>query len=263
MTNGMKYNAIISVLVALLMCGCFRFDNFKDADKHSDYEHQGEYTMGGAKLDKPVDDLNITWLGDSVIVEAYDGDFVEFYEECDWTTDENTTMYYWHKPDGTLNIQYAKSGVKFKDGFQKTLHVKVPRSVALDDVEINETGAVIILNDVRCDDLEVNTVGGSLVLEGGRCAGLEVNCVSTTIDACWNKLPNNVEINTVSSVSTFYVPEDAGLSCELNGVAAELNSELPISRKEKRYTVFGDGACEVEMNAVSGKLNIKIIENKK
>lgn len=253
----MKYNTIISILVALLMCSCFRVGDFKDADMRLHYDSQDRYSMGGAKLDKPVDDLTISWLGDSVVIEAYDGDRVEFYEVSCQPTDDNTTMYYWHKPNGSLLIQYAKSGEKFNNELQKTLHVKVPRRAALDEVEINETGAVILLREVWCNNLEVNTVSGQLVMEETKCSDMEVNCVSATIDAYWDKLPNSVEINTVSSASTFYVPENAGLSCELNGVHAELDSELPVIRHQKRYSVFGDGACEVEINGVSAKLALK------
>lgn len=220
------------------------------------------YTMGGASFAGPeVEELNIDWLNDSVTIEVYDGTEVVFSETSNQTLNDTTTMYYYLK-EGTLNIKFGKPGTKMK-GEQlpdKHLLVRVPRTLKLDNVEMNGLGQNFVMDGVRCETLEMNNVSNQITLNECEIDDIEVNCVSTDVEAIFSKMPNSIEMNNVSGSTVLYVPEDAGITLQWNGLLADFHSELPVASRGKKK-VIGNGACAIESNSVSGELDIKVKRN--
>ena len=218
------------------------------------------YVMGGATLAaSDVNELNIDWVNGTVTIEVYDGTEVAISETSEDALTDSTTMHYYLESDGTLNIRFGIPGMKSQGENlpDKNLLVRVPRTLRLDEVEMNGLGQSVQMDSVRCSTLEMNSVSRQIDLNECEIDDIEVNSVSTNVQATFSKMPEDIELNNVSGSTVLYVPEDAGITLEWNGVVANFQSELPVVRKGKKK-IIGNGACDIECNSVSGKLAIKV-----
>lgn len=261
-------------LVAMLLTGCklsrhtdpedvfAKYTNKMGEQSIGDYDEDGTYTMGGASLDPSlVKGLNIDWLNDTVSVVSYDGSTVEISEISADPLNDTTTMYYRLTPDGLLSVKFSKSGAALRSGSvpSKHLFVRVPRGHRLDEIEINGLGQYIGIDSVVCGDIELNSVSNYLILN--ECE-VEDNVTINTVNslefvASFSKLPREMEINSVGSSATLYVPEDAGIELEVNGLSSDFHSELPVVRKGQKR-VIGNGKCKIECNSVCRQLDVKV-----
>ena len=218
------------------------------------------YVMGGSTFAaSDVSELNIDWVSGTVTIEAYDGTEVAISETSEDALTDSTTMHYYLESDGTLNIRFGIPGMKAQGENlpDKNLLVRVPRTLRLDEVEMNGLGRSIQMDSVRCSTLEMNSVSRQITLNECEIKDIEVNSVSTNVEATFSKMPEDIELNNVSGSTVLYVPEDAGITLEYNGLVSNFYSELPVARKGKNK-VIGNGACEIECNSVSGELAIKV-----
>ena len=218
------------------------------------------YVMGGSTFAaSDVSELNIDWVSGTVTIEAYDGTEVAISETSEDALTDSTTMHYYLESDGTLNIRFGIPGMKAQGENlpDKNLLVRVPRTLRLDEVEMNGLGRSIQMDSVRCSTLEMNSVSRQITLNECEIKDIEVNSVSTNVEATFSKMPEDIELNNVSGNTLLYVPEDAGITLEYNGLVSNFYSELPVARKGKNK-VIGNGACEIECNSVSGELAIKV-----
>ena len=218
------------------------------------------YVMGGSTFAAPdVSELNIDWVSGTVTIEAYDGTEVAFSETSEDALTDSTTMHYYLESDGTLNIRFGIPGMKSQGENlpDKSLLVRVPRTLRLDEVEVNGIGRSVQMDSVCCSTLEMNSVSRQIDLNECEIDDIEVNSVSTNVQATFSKMPEAIELNNVSGSTVLYVPEDAGFTLEYNGLVSNFFSELPVVRRGKKK-VIGNGACEIECNSVSGELAIKV-----
>ena len=218
------------------------------------------YVMGGSTFAaSDVSELNIDWVSGTVTIEAYDGTEVAISETSEDALTDSTTMHYYLESDGTLNIRFGIPGMKAQGENlpDKNLLVRVPRTLRLDEVEMNGIGQSVQMDSVRCSTLEMNSVSRQIDLNECEIDDIEVNSVSTNVEATFSKMPEDIELNNVSGSTLLYVPEDAGITLEYNGLVSNFYSELPVARKGKNK-VIGNGACEIECNSVSGELAIKV-----
>lgn len=218
------------------------------------------YTMGGASFaNADVTELTIDWVSGTVTIEAYDGSEVVISETSEDALTDSTTMHYFLESDGTLNIKFGIPGMKSQGENlpDKSLLVRVPRTLQLDEVELNGCCKNIGMDSVRCGGLELNSISRQITLNECEIDDIEVNSVSTNVEATFSKMPENIELNNVSGNTLLYVPEDAGVTLEWNGLISDFHSELPVAKKGKKK-VIGNGACAIECNSVSGKLYIKV-----
>ena len=218
------------------------------------------YTMGGATFAaSDVRELNIDWVNDSVTIEAYDGTEVVISETTSDALKDSTTMHYYLEPDGTLNIKFGIPGMRSQGENlpEKSLLVRVPRSLRLDEVEMNGLGQNFRMDSVRCGNLEVNSVSWQIRLNECEIEDMEVNSVSVHVEASFSKMPEEIELNNVSGNTVLYVPENAGIALEWNGMMSDFHSELPVVSRGKKK-IIGNGACKIESNAISSELDIKV-----
>ena len=113
------------------------------------------------------------------------------------------------------------------------------------------------MDSVRCSTLEMNSVSRQITLNECEIDDIEVNSVSTNVQATFSKMPETVELNNVSGSTLLYVPEDAGITLEYNGLISSFHSDLPVANKGKKK-VIGNGACVIECNSVSGGIDIQV-----
>ena len=271
-----RFRALYAIGVALLgmaaVSGC-KLHNTNDYEKLMEryMNKYGEvtlgdskdaklYAMGGATFaNSDVSELSIDWVSGTVTIEAYDGTEVVISESTDDVLTDSTTMHYYLEPDGTLNVKYGIPGMKNQGSNlpNKHLLVRVPRSMRLDDVEVNGVGQSIQMDSVCCSKLEMNSVTRQITLNECEIEEVEVNSVSTNMEATFSKMPRKMELNNVSGATALYVPEDAGITLEMESLVSDFHSELPVAKKGKKK-IIGNGACKIECNSLSGNLAIKV-----
>ena len=273
MTHKRTIFAIMFAVIGMMAVSSCKLTNGRDNEglmarylnKHGDVtlgssKDAEHYVMGGATFAaSEVDDLSIDWLSDSVTIEVYDGAELVISETSDKALNDTTTMYYYLNGKGTLNINYGKPGVRMKgEGLpEKHLLVRVPRTMRLEDVEVNGLGHHLVMNGVRCEDLELNAVSDMITLNECEVDNIEINSVTANLEATFTKMPKEIELNNVAGETVLWVPEDAGITLEMKGMMSDFHSELPVaSRWDKK--VIGNGACKIECNSVSGELDIKV-----
>ena len=273
MTHKRTIYAVGVALIGMMaMSGC-KLHNTNDYEKLverytnkygdvtlGDSKDANHYTMGGASFaNADVTELTIDWVSGTVTIEAYDGSEVVISETSEDALTDSTTMHYFLESDGTLNIKFGIPGMKSQGENlpDKNLIVRVPRTLRLDEVEMNGLGRSIQMDSVRCSTLEMNSVSRQITLNECEIDDIEVNSVSTNVQATFSKMPEDIELNNVSGSTVLYVPEDAGFTLEYNGLVSNFFSELPVARRGKKK-VIGNGACAIECNSVSGELAIKV-----
>ena len=218
------------------------------------------YVMGGSTFAaSDVSELNIDWVSGTVTIEAYDGSEVAISETSEDALTDSTTMHYYLESDGTLNIRFGIPGMKSQGENlpDKSLLVRVPRTLRLDEVEVNGLGRSVQMDSVCCSTLEMNSVSRQIDLNECEIDDIEVNSVSTNVVATFSKMPEALELNNVSGSTLLYVPEDAGITLEYNGLISSFHSDLPVANKGKKK-IIGNGACDIEGNSISGELAIKV-----
>lgn len=273
----MKNNRFLfAIAAALLMMtsGCKLSNNNDYANAMERYINEyGEVTMGDKKdaehyvmgdaafAATEVRELGIDWMNDSVTVEAYDGTELVISETSDKALNDTTTMYHYLNAKGKLNIKFGKPGVRVKVKEMgipdKHLLVRVPRTLHLGEVEVNGVGYNFRMDSVSCNTFEINSVTNQVTLNECEINEVEANSVCVTIEATFSKMPKEMELNNVSGETVLWVPEDAGITIEMEGVMSDFRSELPVVKKRNKK-VIGNGACNIESNSVSGKLDIKV-----
>ena len=257
MTHKKTVYAVGVALIGMMaMSGC-KLHNTNDYESLMEHymNKYGDVTLGNSKDAKyymmggstfaasDVSELNIDWVSGTVTIEAYDGTEVAISETS----------------EDTLNIRFGIPGMKSQGENlpDKNLLVRVPRTLRLDEVEMNGLGRSIQMDSVRCSTLEMNSVSRQITLNECEIKDIEVNSVSTNVEATFSKMPEDIELNNVSGSTVLYVPEDAGFTLEYNGLVSNFFSELPVARRGKKK-VIGNGACAIECNSVSGELAIKV-----
>ncbi len=269
----MKSLAIIAVALtgALVVGGC-KLTNYKDLDRalngYSDANtgltigeagdsktyQKGPATLGVGNLRE----LTIDWLGDSVSVKAYDGNEVQLSETANIALVDTTTLHYTLTPEGELKICFCRPGtrIKAKDMPEKHLLVLLPRTLCLDEVEVNGISQRVAIDEICCKSLELNGVTDCTMLSRCRMKHLESSSVDGNLEAVFDQLPEDIELNNVSGSIVFHIPSDAGMTIEMDGPKTRLHSDLPF-RKRGGDWVLGNGACKVEVSSVGGEIFVK------
>ena len=180
MTHKRTIYAVGVALIGMMaMSGC-KLHNTNDYEKLverytnkygdvtlGDSKDANHYTMGGASFaNADVTELTIDWVSGTVTIEAYDGSEVVISETSEDALTDSTTMHYFLESDGTLNIKFGIPGMKSQGENlpDKNLLVRVPRTLRLDEVEMNGLGQSIQMDSMHCSTLELNSVSRQITL---------------------------------------------------------------------------------------------------
>ena len=126
--------------------------------------------------------------------------------------------------------------------------VKTPRDSRLEVSSVNASVKVAGGQGA----LEVSSVAGDVDVKGSR-GGLEVSSVSGAIALAPESL-EKTEIHSVSGDVKLKLPRGAGAHVEFSSVGGSFNGRgVNLGSTEQRY---GSGEHEVEVNTVSGALNV-------
>ena len=145
--------------------------NYEDADK---------YTIGDAVIEDTVKNLDIDWTSGNIKFEYHDEDTVEISEKSRKSLSEDKKMRWW-LDDNTLRIRFAKKGSSFFSfGFNqdKELTVKLPESIALENVNIDATSGDVQIPSLEAQKMTIDVVSGDIKLDLSGADELKMSSVS-------------------------------------------------------------------------------------
>lgn len=216
---------------------------------------KGEIAFAGDR----VKTLNIDWVNDTVTIETYDGAELIISEISDKTLNDSTSLHYVLSPEGELSIVFCKPGVELaKDSVPvKHLYVCVPRGLKLDELRVEGMVHTLQMERVESRDFEYRGLLASLLMSGCEVDNMEVSVANTlSFEARFGRMPDKIDLNSEGCMAVLYVPEDAGITFDKDGVWRLFSCDLPVARKGKKHVV-GDGRCQLEMDRHNASLAIK------
>ncbi|MBO4888393.1 MAG: DUF4097 family beta strand repeat protein [Firmicutes bacterium] len=210
----------------------------------------------GQKINK----VKVEWVAGSIQVES--GDAVSFeVNEPENLKDEQRMSY---KIDGdTLIIQEYSQSWNFSLGFNlntinnyasKNLKLVIP--AGLEELKIETVSADVDLRaGIVVEELEVEAVSADINVDEISARKIEFETVSGDMTVSLAKAAKKIKGNTVSGELTVYVSEDIGFTAETESVSGDTNVNMSVTNHNDKI-IHGDGDMEIELNSVSGDMNI-------
>lgn len=117
------------------------------------------------------------------------------------------------------------------------------------------TSGEMFLN-LASEKVKLNTVSGNITVEG-ELGEVDAESVSGEITIHSESKPSEIDVNTVSGDVVITMPEDTGFNAKLSTVSGDLNCNFPVTTSKKNNITHGDGACDIDIDTVSGDLSIR------
>ena len=115
-------------------------------------------------------------------------------------------------------------------------NVDMDPGIVLEELEVEGVSAHIDATELSAEKIKLETVSGNMTLSLASAA-------------------EKINANTVSGELTIYVSEDIGFTAETESVSGDTNINMSVTNHADKM-IHGDGEMEIELNSVSGNLNI-------
>lgn len=285
----MKTSAIIRIIICVLLLALLigvavlavRFWD-GDLDWHwkgismgsYTYKDSKDYVAGAREIDpSDIQNVEINWIGGEINVAYGDGSRISLVEDSGLAEDDQ--LHSLVKGD-TLIIQFCapRTGI-YSMPENKTLTVTLPKGMKLDKLDIDAVSARgdiqgiqaeycmvdnvsgrYTLSDCSFYDLKINTVSGECSFSG-TLRTLDMDTVSGGLRAVLLAPVEEISMDSVSGELELYIPEGMGFRAEIDSVSGDLECSLPMSKKGDTY-ICGDGSAKIDMDTVSGDMNIQV-----
>lgn len=298
MTKGVL-KIILFSLLALVLVGALVFALVYDGDLPflilggTSYSEPETYTVGGGSVKGDVTRIEINWSAGSVEIHPYDGDEIVLKETGASNEDEQLR---YRLRDGTLTIQYRKSGHWGSLTSNKSLEVLIPQALAdtLRVLDVDTASAELrvqsltaeVLNvdtasggvratDCTFDTVEVDAASGDCKLENCTVGSFEMEAASgravlsgsvdtVKFDSASGDLritssvaPRRIEVSTASGRTELTIPADAEFTAELDAASGDLRVEGFMGASGKDVFVCGSGTNRYSFDTASGDVIIR------
>ena len=242
-----------------------RYENEDGDFQMPDNGDGARLAMGGLTIgSNKVKALSIDWITDTVTIEGYDGTDVVVSEVSDEELNDSNSMYYSLSPEGKLSLLFCKPGIVIKKGtvLSKHLFVRVPRTLKMDELVVDGGSHTVQLDGVSSKEMDVKGLVNSVQINECELGNMKVDIAcSPAVEARFTQMPDKIELNSSGCTAVLYVPKDAGISFDLDGMVKKFDCDLPVTRKGKAR-VAGDGHCKLVMNQHCTFLKVRTEEPK-
>ena len=268
------------VLTAVLVVGLSN-DGFGISSARKDAESVGTHltSSGGDTYqytwDPSEDDttgLSIHWSDGMVDVKVGSGNLIKITEQADKSGLSEQERLQLNYSGGVLKIDWGEKKLgffdfSFFDKHRKDLTVELPQSFAneMSVLSVSNTSGDVTIGGCTAEEFSFSSTSGDLKLSSLRGTSLAANTTSGAISLSNAALDGDVSVNTVSGGMTLSrvtaqtarvetVSGDAqyeGSAQEFHGDSVSAGVTASLSNCPKT----------LEMNAVSGRLTLKIPEN--
>lgn len=241
------------VMCCLAMTGCAVVKSVGNGLTNLEYDFADKYSVGGGIINEAVDCIDLNWVSGNINIVTDDVDEISVSEECDSSNEEFKLRYL--VVDGTLRIQFAKSGKWNFNNIKKELKIVIPKDLKLKKFELDMVSSTCKLDGIKANDIKIDGVSGNINMTDSEADTIELNTVSGALDYT-GTVSNKVKADSVSGDVRLNLPEDTGFKAKISAVSGKFDSDFNYTGEKNKYEC-GDGSLSIELNAVSGSLRVK------
>lgn len=274
------FSLLIALLVSVLAAGIsFDLFSFRRTSGSSGPIATDESGTHGVVGTEGIRQLEIEWVAGTITIQpGAQTQEIRFWD--DYSGDDKYLLSY-SISDGKLKIQYCQEewedisfGIRPGGPPKKNLTVAVPESwfcenleieaasaklevhkLNFGNVEIDSASGAIGFENCSVDSLDVDTASGDLIFSGS-LGRLDCDSASATIVMNLSNIPDRVDVDTASGNVDIVLPDNAGFTVQMDALSGKFRSEFEYHETNGRY-ISGDGACNIQVDAMSGNVNIR------
>lgn len=218
-----------------------------------------------------VREIEVDWLGGSVMVVLTDDDSLSFAEMAYQDVPEEQRLSYALDGD-TLKIDFCRSGHLLSSSPEKQLVLSIPRSLTLEKFEADTTAAAVNVTGLHTQTVDISTVSGGVDLAAeayeidisttGGCAAvdadfyqLDFSDVSGSLTLTMQRAAE-VDAETVSGGVTIHLPPSSyGFALDFETVSGTPEIAFDANGGDGHWT-YGDKASTLNIDTASGNLSL-------
>ena len=218
-----------------------------------------------------VREIEIDWLGGSVMVVLTDDDSLSFAEMAYQDVPEEQRLSYALDGD-TLKIDFCRSGHLLSSSPEKQLVLSIPRGLTLEKFEADTTAAAVNVTGLHTQTVDISTVSGGVDLAAeayeidisttGGCAAvdadfyqLDFSAVSGSLNLTMQRAAE-VDAETTSGGVTIHLPPSSyGFALDFESVSGKPEIAFNANGGNGHWT-YGDKASTLNIDTVSGNLSL-------
>lgn len=271
---------LLGILLAGLGIGLFMTD-FDSAVTSSTWHNAttGEQGTSVSFDADEIQELEIQWLAGSItITPAGNTDRIHITESA--VSDAKYQMVCKQSP-GKITIEFSEEnfsgfGLSINENLSKDLEILVPAdwvckeldidaasaSVSASDLVINKVdfdGASGICRFENClvDEMDLDTASGDIDFSG-TLDTLDVDAMSANCRIEVSNVPSRIDVDSMSGNVDLTLPEYCGFTVSLDTMSGKFSTDFKVSTSvDEKDIVHGDGACRIQVNAMSGDVAIR------
>ena len=262
------FSLLILVLLSVLLIGLgvelFTFQ--------ADYDTEHSSLGSGTVPAESVRNIAIEWAAGRITIQEADTDQIIFQE----SSGKNAEPMVYRQTGGQLTIQYQKSKVHlgFPSILGKDLTITVPMDWYCDELQIKAADANLTINNFSASEVSMDSASGDCQFTNCDIQKLDVDCASGEIvysgtlqfldcesasgdvTAMLLNVPKSIDLDSASADLDLTLPADAGFCVEIDSISGDFSTDFNISRHDDRI-ICGDGVCNINVDGVSGDVNIR------
>lgn len=218
-----------------------------------------------------VREIEVDWLGGSVMVILTDDDSLSFAEMAYQDVPEEQRLSYALDGD-TLKIDFCRSGHLLSSSPEKQLVLSIPRSLTLEKFEADTTAAAVNVTGLHTQTVDISTVSGGVDLAAeayeidisttGGCAAVDADFYQLDFSAVSGSLTltmqraAEVDAETVSGGVTIHLPPSSyGFALDFETVSGTPEIAFDANGGDGHWT-YGDKASTLNIDTASGNLSL-------
>lgn len=218
-----------------------------------------------------VREIEVDWLGGSVMVVLTDDDSLSFAEMAYQDVPEEQRLSYALDGD-TLKIDFCRSGHLLSSSPEKQLVLSIPRSLTLEKFEADTTAAAVNVTGLHTQTVDISTVSGGVDLAAeayeidisttGGCAAVDADFYQLDFSAVSGSLTltmqraAKVDAETTSGGVTIHLPPSSyGFALDFETVSGTPEIAFDANGGDGHWT-YGDKASTLNIDTVSGNLSL-------
>lgn len=257
--------ALTLALGAVLLAGCAGpvggISLFEGYGRSRSQSSSGaQYSTGGASISQTVRDIEVDWSAGEVDIVYHDGEAIEFSETANRTLNDSTALCYYLEGD-TLHIRFMRGEKHFWDNLSKTLTLSLPRSLTLNELDVEAAAASVKADALSARKVDIETSSGKVeVKASGITDSLSVDTSSGSVTAEVSGV-RKIGIETTSGAIQLTAPGETD-KVELETTSGSVNAalgtvrELDVQTVSGTITVSADNAAEADVESVSGTVDL-------
>lgn len=218
-----------------------------------------------------VREIEVDWLGGSVMVVLTDDDSLSFAEMAYQDVPEEQRLSYALDGD-TLKIDFCRSGHLLSSSPEKQLVLSIPRGLTLEKFEADTTAAAVNVTGLHTQTVDISTVSGGVDLAAeayeidisttGGCAAVDADFYQLDFSAVSGSLTltmqraAEVDAETVSGGVTIHLPPSSyGFALDFETVSGTPEITFDANGGDGHWT-YGDKASTLNIDTASGNLSL-------